>query len=36
MKTFNEIIAPRAGKVTQIIIESGSPVEYDQVLMIIE
>ena len=36
MKTFNEIIAPRAGKVTQILIESGSPVEYDQVLMIIE
>ena len=36
MKTFNEIIAPRAGKVTQIFIESGSPVEYDQVLMIIE
>jgi acetyl-CoA carboxylase biotin carboxyl carrier protein len=36
MKTFNDIEAPRAGKVTQILIESGSPVEYDQVLMIIE
>jgi acetyl-CoA carboxylase biotin carboxyl carrier protein len=36
MKTFNEISAPRAGKVTQILVENGSPVEYDQALMIIE
>jgi len=36
MKTFNEIAAPRAGKVTQILVENGSPVEYDQALMIIE
>ena len=36
MKTFNEIAAPRAGKVTQILVENGSPVEYGQALMIIE
>ncbi len=36
MKTFNEIIAPRAGKVTHILIEDGAPVEYDQALMVIE
>ncbi len=36
MKTFNEISAPRAGKVTQILVENGSPVEYGQALMIIE
>jgi len=36
MKTFNEIVAPRSGKVTQILIESGTPVEYDQPLMILE
>src|SRR5271154_2408429 len=36
MKTYNEIVAPRAGKVTQILVEDGSPVEYAQVLMVIE
>jgi acetyl-CoA carboxylase biotin carboxyl carrier protein len=36
MKTFNEIVAPRAGKVTHILIEDGSPVEFDQALMVIE
>ncbi len=36
MKTYNEIVAPRAGKVTSILVENGSPVEYDQPLMIIE
>ena len=30
MKTFNEIVAPRAGQVTQIIVEDGDPVEFDQ------
>ena len=30
MKTFNEIVAPRAGKVTHILVEDGSPVEYGQ------
>lgn len=36
MKTFNEIVATRAGKVTQIMIEDGAPVEYGQALMVIE
>jgi acetyl-CoA carboxylase biotin carboxyl carrier protein len=36
MKTFNEIVAPRAGKVTYIFVEDGSPVEFDQPLMVIE
>jgi acetyl-CoA carboxylase biotin carboxyl carrier protein len=36
MKTFNDIAAPRAGKVVSILVADGSPVEYDQPLMIIE
>jgi acetyl-CoA carboxylase biotin carboxyl carrier protein len=36
MKTYNEIVAPRAGKVTHIFVEDGSPVEYSQPLMVIE
>jgi acetyl-CoA carboxylase biotin carboxyl carrier protein len=36
MKTFNDIVAPRAGKVINILVADGSPVEYDQPLMIIE
>jgi acetyl-CoA carboxylase biotin carboxyl carrier protein len=36
MKTFNDIVAPRAGKVVSILVEDGSPVEYDQPLMIVE
>jgi acetyl-CoA carboxylase biotin carboxyl carrier protein len=36
MKTFNEIVAPRAGKVTHVLIEDGAPVEYGQALMVIE
>jgi acetyl-CoA carboxylase biotin carboxyl carrier protein len=36
MKTFNDIVAPHAGKVMSILVADGSPVEYDQPLMIIE
>ena len=36
MKTFNQIKAPRAGTVTRILVESGTPVEYGEPLMIIE
>ena len=36
MKTFNEIVAPRAGTVTAIFIEDGQPVEYGQPLLVIE
>jgi acetyl-CoA carboxylase biotin carboxyl carrier protein len=36
MKTFNQIKAPRAGRVTQILVATGAPVEYDEPLLIIE
>jgi acetyl-CoA carboxylase biotin carboxyl carrier protein len=36
MKTMNQIPAPRAGRVTQIIIGDGQPVEFGEPLMIIE
>jgi acetyl-CoA carboxylase biotin carboxyl carrier protein len=36
MKTFNDIVAPRAGKVVSVLVVDGTPVEYDQPLMIIE
>ncbi|MBV8851731.1 MAG: acetyl-CoA carboxylase biotin carboxyl carrier protein [Methylobacteriaceae bacterium] len=36
MKTFNEIVAPRAGTVTTILVEDGQPVEYGEPLLIIE
>jgi acetyl-CoA carboxylase biotin carboxyl carrier protein len=36
MKTMNQIPAPRAGRVTQILIEDGQPVEFGEPLMIIE
>ncbi len=36
MKTFNEIVAPRAGTVTAIFVEDGQPVEYGEPLLIIE
>ena len=36
MKTMNQIPAPRAGTVTQILFEDRQPVEYGEPLMIIE
>jgi acetyl-CoA carboxylase biotin carboxyl carrier protein len=36
MKTMNQIPAPRTGRVTQIIISDGQPVEFGEPLMIIE
>jgi len=36
MKTFNQIKAPRAGTVTRILVEPGTPVEYGEPLMIVE
>jgi acetyl-CoA carboxylase biotin carboxyl carrier protein len=36
MKTFNQIKAPRAGTVKQILVSSGAPVEFDEPLLIIE
>ncbi len=36
MKTFNEIKAPRAGVVRKVAVENQQPVEYGDVLLIIE
>ena len=36
MKTMNQIPAPHGGKVTQILIENGQPVEFGEPLVIIE
>ncbi|ONG47292.1 acetyl-CoA carboxylase, biotin carboxyl carrier protein [Pseudoroseomonas deserti] len=36
MKTFNQIKAPKAGTVTRILVESGSPVEYGEPLLVVE
>jgi acetyl-CoA carboxylase biotin carboxyl carrier protein len=36
MKMMNQIEADKAGKIRSILIENGSPVEFDQVLFIIE
>jgi acetyl-CoA carboxylase biotin carboxyl carrier protein len=36
MKTMNQILAPRAGTVTAILIENAQPVEYGEPLIIIE
>ena len=36
MKTMNQIPAPRAGTVIQILIEDGQPVEFGEPLMIIQ
>ena len=36
MKTMNQIPAPRAGRITQIIISDGQPIEFGEPLMIIE
>ena len=35
MKTFNDIVATRAGTVVDILVVDGSPVEYNQPLMVI-
>jgi len=36
MKTMNPVVAPRAGRVAQILVEDGTPTEYGEVLMILE
>jgi len=36
MKMMNQIEADRAGTIKQILLENGQPVEFDQVLFIIE
>jgi acetyl-CoA carboxylase biotin carboxyl carrier protein len=36
MKTMNAIPAPRAGKVTRVLVEDGQPVEFGEPLLILE
>ena len=36
MKTMNPIAAPRAGTVSQVLVSNGAPVEYGEVLLIID
>jgi acetyl-CoA carboxylase biotin carboxyl carrier protein len=36
MKTMNPIPAPKSGRVTQILVSDTQPVEFGEVLMIIE
>jgi acetyl-CoA carboxylase biotin carboxyl carrier protein len=36
MKTFNQIKAPKAGTVSRVLVAPGSPVEYGEVLMILD
>jgi len=36
MKTFNQIKAPKSGIVARILVATGGPVEYGEVLMILE
>jgi acetyl-CoA carboxylase biotin carboxyl carrier protein len=36
MKVMNQIRAPKAGRVAEILIADGTPVEYGQVLMVVE
>jgi acetyl-CoA carboxylase biotin carboxyl carrier protein len=35
MKTFNPIVAPKSGKIEQILVEDASPVEFGETLFII-
>ena len=36
MKTFNQIKAPKSGTAGRILVTSGSPVEYGEVLMVLD
>ncbi len=36
MKTFNQIKAPKAGTVSAILVQNGAPVEYGEVLIVLE
>ena len=35
MKTFNPIVAPKSGKIEQVLVEDASPVEFGEALFII-
>jgi acetyl-CoA carboxylase biotin carboxyl carrier protein len=36
MKVMNQIRSPRAGRLTQVLVADGSPVEYGEPLMVLE
>ncbi|MCH9844082.1 MAG: acetyl-CoA carboxylase biotin carboxyl carrier protein [Alphaproteobacteria bacterium] len=36
MKVMNPIVAPCAGKIVKILVDNGQPVEFDEILMVIE
>jgi acetyl-CoA carboxylase biotin carboxyl carrier protein len=36
MKTFNQIKAPKPGTIAAILVQSGAPVEYGEVLIVLE
>ena len=36
MKVMNQIRAPRGGRIAEVLVADGAPVEYGQVLMVIE
>jgi len=36
MKTFNPVRAPRSGKVTFVLVSNGTPVEFEEPLVVIE
>ncbi|MDE2229287.1 MAG: biotin/lipoyl-binding protein [Alphaproteobacteria bacterium] len=36
MKVMNQIHAPHAGRVTEILVADGTPVEFGQILMVLE
>ena len=36
MKTFNPIKAPKAGTLTRIVVGNAQPIEFGQVLMVVE
>jgi acetyl-CoA carboxylase biotin carboxyl carrier protein len=36
MKVFNEIVAPKAGKIVEIFVDDSTPVEFGQPLLAIE
>ena len=36
MKVMNPIVAPKAGTVSQMLVQDAQPVEFDQPLVIVE
>ena len=36
MKTFNQIKAPKSGTISRILVHSGAPVEYGEVLIVLD